>query len=145
MSDSLWPHGLQPTRLLCPWDFPGKNTRVGCDFLLQGTFLTLVSNTCFLHWQEDSLPLSHLGCLVHVYVYVLSHSSRVQLFVTPWTIARQAPLSTGFSRQEYWSGLPCPSLDYTYIIVVYLWNLQMISDLQWFDLRLFDFMVVWKR
>ena len=34
--------------------------------------------------------------------------SRVQLFVTPWTIAHQAPLSMGFSRQEYWSGLPCP-------------------------------------
>ena len=35
--------------------------------------------------------------------------SRVQLFVTPWTIAHQAPLSMGFSRQEYWSGLPFPS------------------------------------
>ena len=34
--------------------------------------------------------------------------SRVQLFVTPWTVALQAPLSMGFSRQEYWSGLPCP-------------------------------------
>jgi len=34
--------------------------------------------------------------------------SRVQLFATLWTIARQAPLSTGFSRPEYWSGLPCP-------------------------------------
>jgi len=35
--------------------------------------------------------------------------SRVWLFVTPWTIAYQAPLSMGFSRQEYWSGLPLPS------------------------------------
>ena len=35
--------------------------------------------------------------------------SRVQLFVTPWTVAYQAPLSMGFSRQEYWSGLPLPS------------------------------------
>ena len=34
--------------------------------------------------------------------------SRVQLFVTPWTVAPQAPLSMGFSRQEYWSGLPFP-------------------------------------
>ena len=33
----------------------------------------------------------------------------VQLCVTPWTVAHQAPLSMGFSRQEYWSGLPCPS------------------------------------
>ena len=35
--------------------------------------------------------------------------SHVQLFVTPWTVAYQAPLSMGFSRQEYWSGLPFPS------------------------------------
>ena len=35
--------------------------------------------------------------------------SRVQLFVTPWAVAQQAPLSMGFSRQEYWSGLPFPS------------------------------------
>ena len=39
---------------------------------------------------------------------VLSCFSRIQLFVTPWTIARQTPLSMGFSRQEYWSGLPFP-------------------------------------
>ena len=35
--------------------------------------------------------------------------SRVQLFATPWTVAYQAPQSIGFSRQEYWSGLPFPS------------------------------------
>ena len=35
--------------------------------------------------------------------------SRVRLFATPWTVAYQAPPSTGFSRQEYWSGLPLPS------------------------------------
>ena len=39
---------------------------------------------------------------------LLSHLSCVLLFVTPWTVAHQAPLSMGFSRQEYWSGLPCP-------------------------------------
>ena len=39
---------------------------------------------------------------------VLSCFSCVQLFVTLWTVARQVPLSMGFSRQEYWSGLPCP-------------------------------------
>ena len=39
---------------------------------------------------------------------VLSHFSCVRLFVTLWTVACQAPLSVGFSRQEYWSGLPCP-------------------------------------
>ena len=40
--------------------------------------------------------------------YALSSFSRVQCFVTLWTVARQAPLSMGFSRQEYWSGLPFP-------------------------------------
>ena len=39
---------------------------------------------------------------------MLSGFSHVRLFATPWTVARQAPLSMGFSRQEYWSGLPCP-------------------------------------
>ena len=38
----------------------------------------------------------------------LSRFSHIGLFETLWTIARQAPLSMGFSRQEYWSGLPCP-------------------------------------
>ena len=44
--------------------------------------------------------------LIKVKVKWLSH---VQLFVTPWTVAYQAPLSMGFSIQEYWSGLPFPS------------------------------------
>ena len=39
---------------------------------------------------------------------MLSHFSHVQFFATLWTVAHQAPLSMGFSRQEYWSGLPCP-------------------------------------
>ena len=40
---------------------------------------------------------------------LLSRLSRVRLLATPWTAAYQAPLSMGFSRQEYWSGLPLPS------------------------------------
>ena len=39
---------------------------------------------------------------------MLRHFSRVQLFATPWTVAPQAPLSMGFNRQGYWSGLRCP-------------------------------------
>ena len=39
VSDSSWPHGLQPARFLCPWNFPGKNTGMGCHFLLQGNLL----------------------------------------------------------------------------------------------------------
>ena len=64
MSDFLQPHGLKPTRLLCPWDFPGKNPGVGCHFLLQGIFLTQGSNLCLLHLlhhQVDPLILHHLG------------------------------------------------------------------------------------
>ena len=45
-------------------------------------------------------------------VLVLSCFSHVQLFATPWTVACQAPLSMEFSRQEYWSGLPCPPPGY---------------------------------
>ena len=52
VSDSLQPHGLQPTRLLCLWDFPGKNTGVGCHFLLQGIFRTQGSNLGFLHCRR---------------------------------------------------------------------------------------------
>ena len=44
VSNSLPLHRLQPTRLLCPWDFPSKNTRVGCHFLFQGIFPTQGSN-----------------------------------------------------------------------------------------------------
>ena len=45
---------------------------------------------------------------------MLSHFSRVQLVATLWTVAHQAPLSTGLSRQEYESGLPCPAPGYLY-------------------------------
>jgi len=73
------PHRWQPTRLPRPWDSLGKNTGVGCHFLLQ--------------------------CM-KVKVKWLS---RVRLLATPWTAALQAPPSMGFSRQEYWSGVPSPS------------------------------------
>ena len=63
----------------------------------------LRSLLCWKHpWVH--FPLPHR--LVKVKVNSLS---RVQLFATPWTVAYQAPLSMGFSRQEYWSGLPFPS------------------------------------
>ena len=53
-------------------------------------------------------PCFCLSYRVKVKVKVKS-LSRVQLFATPWTVAYQAPLSMGFSRQEYWSGLPSSS------------------------------------
>ena len=48
------------------WDFPGKNTGVGYHFFLQGIFQTQRSNMCLLHWQVDSLPLSHLESPQHM-------------------------------------------------------------------------------
>ena len=45
---------------------------------------------------------------------VLSLFTHVRLFATLWTAARQAPVSIGFSRQEYWSGLPCPPPEHMY-------------------------------
>ena len=61
MSSSLQPHGLLPDRFLQPWDSPGKNTRAGCHFLLQGIFQTQGSNLHLLHSKADSSPLHHLG------------------------------------------------------------------------------------
>ena len=49
-----------------------------------------------------------MNCL-YVYAAALSCFTHVQLFANPWTVARQAPLSMGFSRQDYWSALPFPT------------------------------------
>ena len=60
------------------------------------------------------LPVHSLGFNTILYdsqvlhsICILSHFSHVRLFATPWTGARQAPLSMGYPRQEYWSGVPC--------------------------------------
>ena len=84
MSDALWPHGLQPTRLLCPWDSLGKNIGVGCHSLLQGIFLTLGSNqvSCiagrfFTVWASNLA--SNKGCwpsfyYCHIFSSIIIHS-----------------------------------------------------------------------
>ena len=59
VSDSLRPHGLYPTRLLYPWNFPGKSTGAGCHFLLQGIFLTQGLNLGLPHCRQMLYPLSH--------------------------------------------------------------------------------------
>ena len=148
MSKSLQPHGLKPSRLLCPWNFPGKSTGVHCHFLLLGIFRTQGLNLPLhisLHCQDDSLPCTTweawwlelqwlyitaikwtwgrkpaqrmvtrkaertwvLRNLWNYHVCMLICSSCVWLFVTLWTVAPQASLTMGFSKQEYWSGLPC--------------------------------------
>ena len=75
----IFPVSDMDVRVGLPWDSPGKNTGVGRHLLLQ--------------------------CM-KVKVKLLS---RVRLFATPWTAALQAPPFMGFSRQEYWSGVPLPS------------------------------------
>ena len=70
---------------------------------------------------------------MYVSVCALSRSSRVWLFVTLWSLAHQAPLSLGFSRQEHWSGLPCPppgdlpDQGISYICISYLLHWQAAS------------------
>ena len=56
-----------------------------------------------LPWSDE------IGCYVALFCEWVKSLSHVQLSATPWTVAHQAPLSMGFSRQEYWSGLPFPS------------------------------------
>ena len=90
MSDSVQPHRRQPTRLPCPWDALGKNPGVGCHFLLP----------CMKVKSESEVAQSSpkWNCSVE------SDSA------APWNAAYQAPPSMRFSRQEYWSGVPLPSL-----------------------------------
>ena len=66
VSDSVQPHGLQPTRLLCPWDSPGKNTGVGCHFLLQCVKVeseSEVTQSCLT--LRDPMDCSPPGSSVH--------------------------------------------------------------------------------
>ena len=59
--DSWRPHGLQPVRLLCPWNSPGENPGVGSHLLLQGIFPTQGSNPGLLHCRQTLYHLSHQG------------------------------------------------------------------------------------
>ena len=81
MSDSVRPHRRQPTRLPRPWDSPGKNTGVGCHFLLQ----------CIKEKSESEVTQS------------------CPTLSDPMDYSPLGPPSLGFSRQEYWSGVPLPS------------------------------------
>ena len=63
---------------------------------------------CYFFFPEETSGIHSRQALKEVVVVVLV-ASRVRLFATSWTVACQGPLSMGFSRQEYWSGLPFPS------------------------------------
>ena len=83
--NSSRPHELQPTRLLCPWDFPGKSTGVGCHYYLR-----------LIPGGPAESPMLLSMCM-------LRHD-----WAIPWTVAHQTPLSMGYFSEEYWSGLPFP-------------------------------------
>ena len=68
---------------------------------------SILSGWSTLEMEENHQEVK-VGCVIFVCGCVLSPLSCVRLLVTPWTVACQAPVSTGFSRQEHWSGLPCP-------------------------------------
>ena len=74
MSDSLQPMDYFAS-LLCPWNSPGKNTGVGCHFLLQGNFLTQGSNPGLLHCRQILYHLSHQGVVVSYYGSNWKHPS----------------------------------------------------------------------
>ena len=124
VSDSLQPQGLQPARLLCPWDSPGKNTGVGCHFLLQGIFLTLVSNPCLLcllHLQSDSFPLVPSG-------------KSLKLYTTNLTLKSHPPNGFGFLHDtiRVWSTRYLPAQKFIKIlfslwVCIFLesWSIQM--------------------
>ena len=89
-----------------PWHF----SCLYIDFLCYGMCLSKIAISCLL----------------------LSHVSHVRFLATPWTVAYQAPLSIGFPRQEYWSGLPLPSpvpcLAYSFVHITPVWKNELISS-----------------
>ena len=107
MSDSVQPHRRQPTRLPRPWDSLGKNTGVGCHFLLQ----------CMKVKSENEVAQS------------------CPTLATPWTAAYQAPPSMGFSRQQYWSGVPLPSP--LIIFEIFTQQVEEVSDVALFIFHVF--------
>ena len=68
MSNSLRPYGLEPTRLLCPWNSPGKNSGMGCHSLLQGFFLTQGLNLGLLHCRQIRYHLSYQGSPIFILI-----------------------------------------------------------------------------
>ena len=68
---TLRPHRPWPARLLCPWDSPGKNTRVSSHPLLQGIIPTQGSNLGLLHYRQIPYDLSHQGSSIYCFYYII--------------------------------------------------------------------------
>ena len=84
--------GSLPTRLLCPWDSPGKNTGVGSPVLLQGILRAQGSNPGLLHWQADSLPSEPL--------------ERIDPFSSPRIVSKVKSVNLDFSEFPFQVDLP---------------------------------------
>ena len=98
MSESLHPRGLQPARLLSPWDFPGQNTGVGCRLLLQGLFSTQGLNLCLLSVQKR-----HLGS-----PYTHTHISSLHMCIFCFLILFHYHLLQDLEYSSvYYRGPPC--------------------------------------
>ena len=145
MSDSVRPHRGQPTRLRHLRDSPGKNTGVGCHFLLQCMKVkseSEVAQSCptLRDPMDCSLPGSSahgifparvlewgaIAFSISTTLLLLSRFSRVRLCETSWTAAHQASPSMGFSRQEHWSGLSFPSPVHE--SGKWKWSCSVVSD-----------------
>ena len=85
MSNSLWSHRLQPSRLLCPWNSPGKNIGMGCHSLLQGIFWAQRSNLGLLHCRQIVYHLGHRGAICLVLSKAIPFESFLQIrwYFTP--------------------------------------------------------------
>ena len=103
MSNSMRPHGLQPPRLLCPWDSPGKNTGVGCHALLRGIFLTQGSNLNLPHcrWFFTAEPLVSLWMNHFALQHKLTHIVN-QLYFNKIKKKRESPSFACFCRVGPW-------------------------------------------
>ena len=86
----------------------GPTGRLGLTYIHYAAAAKLLQPSRLLHPWDSLGKNTGVGC--HFFLQcMLSRFSHIQLCAAPWTAAHQAPLSTGFSRQEYWSGLPFPS------------------------------------
>ena len=81
VSDSLRHHGLQPSRLLSPWDFSGKNTGVGSHSPLQGIFLTQRSNPGLQHCGQTLYHLGHEASPIYVHIYIYKIQIHYVLYI----------------------------------------------------------------